>query len=311
MSDPIYVPKPMLYTGNPLDRTGNWRQKDEEAAARLGDTRARFLPVWRLQPLVAGDELKSPAWVSRAEIESMLPEAITVALGMAGDVAHFAIDVSALEDAEAKTRFEAYGEFGDLWSMHSQIAAQDSAILATARAMTDWHRRHGFCAVCGQPTVLRQGGFMRSCTSESCKAQHFPRTDPVVIMLIGMGDKCLLGRQERFPPGWFSTLAGFIEPGETIEDAVRREVKEETDIDVGRVDYKFSQPWPFPSSLMIGCVGEALSDEIVVDKHELADARWFDRATVLAALQGAENAGLRVPPSMAVAHHLIAYWATH
>jgi NAD+ diphosphatase len=310
MSDAVYMPKPMAYVGNPLDRTGNWRQKDDEIAARLADPRTRFLPVWRLQPLVTSGEIKSPAWVGRTDIAPMLPGAIIVALGMASDIAHFAIDVSDLDEADARARFESHGAFGDLWSLHSHVAIGESAILATARAMTDWHRRHGFCAVCGQPTALKQGGFMRLCTNDACKSQHFPRTDPVVIMLIGRGDKCLLGRQERFPPGWFSTLAGFIEPGETIEDAVRREVKEETAVDVGRVDFKFSQPWPFPSSLMIGCVGEALSEAITVDKHELADARWFDRSAVLAALQGREDAGLRVPPPVAVAHHLIAYWAT-
>ncbi len=311
MSDALYVPKPMLYAANPLDRTGNWRHSEDEIAAKLADPRSRFLPVWRLQPLLAGDEVKTPAWIDRAEIESLLPDAITVSLGLEGDIAHFAIDVSDLEEVTAKARFEAHGTFGDLWSMHSQISMADSAILATARAMTDWHRRHGFCAVCGHPTALHQAGFMRRCTNDACKSQHFPRTDPVVIMLISKGDKCLLGRHDRFPPGWYSTLAGFIEPGETIEDAVRREVMEETAIEVGAVTYKFSQPWPFPSSLMIGCVGEAVSDAITIDLHELSEAKWFDRADVLAALQGQPDAVLRVPPHFAVAHHLIAYWATH
>ena len=156
MSDALYVPKPMLYAANPLDRTGNWRHSEDEIAAKLADPRSRFLPVWRLQPLLAGDEVKTPAWIDRAEIELLLPDAITVSLGLEGDIAHFAIDVSDLEEVTAKARFEARGTFGDLWSMHSQISTADSAILATARAMTDWHRRHGFCAVCGQPTALHR-----------------------------------------------------------------------------------------------------------------------------------------------------------
>lgn len=311
MSDTIYSPNPMSYVGNPLDRTGNLRLNEDWVHARLADPRTHFLPIWRLQPLVRGGETKSAAWVSLDVAKQYLKDAVTVHLGQIGEVAHFSFDVSHLEPEEAQKRFAEHGDFADLWTIHAHVPPGPAAILATARALTDWHRRHGFCAVCGKPTLMKHGGFMRLCSNEDCKSQHFPRTDPVVIMLIAKGDKCLLGRQERFPPGWFSTLAGFIEPGETIEEAVRREVMEETSIRVGDVTYKFSQPWPFPSSLMIGCVGEALSEHIEVDFHELADAKWFNRATVLAALNGKEDTGLRVPPSLAVAHHLIAYWATH
>lgn len=310
MSDTDYRPNPMAYVGNPLDRTGNLRLNEDWVHARLADPRTHFLPIWRLHPLVRGDETKSPAWVSLDVAKPFLKDSLTVILGMVGDIAHFALDVSSLEAEEAQTLFDGHGDFADLWTIHAHVPAGEAAILATARAMTDWHRRHGFCAVCGSPTLVKQAGFVRRCSNEDCNSQHFPRTDPVVIMLIHKGDQCLLGRQERFPPGWFSTLAGFIEPGETIEEAVRREVMEETGIRVGDVAYKHSQPWPFPSSLMIGCIGEAKSDEITVDFHELADAQWFDRAAVLAALKGEEDAGLRVPPSHAVAHHLIAHWAT-
>ncbi len=227
MPDSRYEPKPMAYAGNPLDRTGHWRHDEALVAARLADPGTRFLPVWRLQPLVAGDTVKHPGWVRRHELGALADEMQTVSLGLDRETAHFAIDVSALEEQEARGRFVDFGTFVELRSVHSEVPAGETAILATARSMTDWHRRHGFCANCGRLSVSRQAGFVRVCTNEACSQHHFPRTDPVVIMLIANGDRCLLGRQDRFPAGWYSTLAGFVEPGETIEEAVRREVKEE------------------------------------------------------------------------------------
>ncbi len=308
MSSPD-VPKPMAYVGNPLDRTGNWRRDEALVAAKLADPATRFLPVWHLQTLVRGEQIKHPAWVRRQDLGPPGAEAAAVSLGLDGETAHFAIDVSNLDEREARERFAPFGTFAELRSVHAEVPAGETAILATARALTDWHRRHGFCAACGHPSVSRQAGYVRLCTHEACGRHHFPRTDPVVIMLIAHGDRCLLGRQDRFPADWYSTLAGFVEPGETVEEAVRREVKEETAIDVGAVRYAFSQPWPYPSSLMIGCFGEALGHEIAVDGHELAEARWFERAAVRAALRGEPEAGFRVPPALAVAHHLIAHWA--
>jgi NTP pyrophosphohydrolases containing a Zn-finger, probably nucleic-acid-binding len=167
----------------------------------------------------------------------------------------------------------------------------------------DWHRRHGFCANCGVRTASASGGWRRDCTA--CGAQHFPRTDPVVIMLSVRGDRCLLGRQARFAPGMYSCLAGFVEPGETVEDAVRRETMEEAGIRTGRVRYLASQPWPFPSSLMIGCLAEALDDDLVVDEIELEHARWFTRAEVGAMLRGEHPDGLTAPLPFAIAHHLL------
>ncbi|MDP4024309.1 NAD(+) diphosphatase [Methylobacterium sp. NEAU 140] len=183
------------------------------------------------------------------------------------------------------------------------VEADELGLLAVAKSMLDWHARHGFCAKCGTATVSRAGGFRRECPN--CAAHHFPRVDPVVIMLVRRGNACLLGRGPHFRPHMFSCLAGFLEPGETIEDAVRREVYEETRIRVGAVDYRTSQPWPFPSSLMLGCVAEALDEAIVTDPTELEDARWFDRAAVTAMLEARHPEGILAPPPMAIANFLM------
>ncbi len=185
------------------------------------------------------------------------------------------------------------------------VPAEELGILAMAKSMLDWHNRHRFCANCGAPSQAAQAGFRRDCSS--CGAQHFPRTDPVVIMLITRGDKCLLGRQPRFVERVYSCLAGFLEPGETIEDAVRRETFEESGIRVGEVRYLASQPWPFPSNIMIGCQGEAISDEINFDREELQDARWFSKDDVRRMLDGTHE-DFAAPMPIAIANYLLREW---
>lgn len=181
-------------------------------------------------------------------------------------------------------------------------------IAAQARSLLGWHATHGFCANCGSPTAPGQAGYRRQCPQ--CGAQHFPRTDPVVIMLAVDGQRCLLGRQRRFDPGRYSCLAGFMEPGETIEAAVRREIWEESGIRTGRVLYHASQPWPFPSNLMIGCFAEATSFEIDPRDRELEDVRWFDRADIGPMLDGTHPAN-SAPPPVAIAYHLLAAYVHH
>ncbi len=186
------------------------------------------------------------------------------------------------------------------------VDADHLAPIAEAKALLHWHARHRFCANCGHTTHVTDGGWRRDCPQ--CSAQHFPRTDPVVIMLAVAGERCLLGRQARFAQGMWSCLAGFVEPGETIEDAVRRETQEEAGIVCGQVRYFASQPWPFPSSLMIGCHAEAMSFQIAMDRNELEDARWFTRDEVAAMLRGRHPDGLTTPPPVAIAHHIIRNW---
>ncbi|HEV2603974.1 MAG TPA: NAD(+) diphosphatase [Microvirga sp.] len=196
----------------------------------------------------------------------------------------------------------------DLRSMalKGTVVPDELGILAMAKALLDWHRRHRFCSNCGAPSTLQQAGFRRDCTA--CGTQHFPRTDPVAIMLVTDGERCLLGRQPRFLPGMYSCLAGFVEPGETIEAAVRRETFEEAGVRVGAVSYAMSQPWPFPSSLMIGCIGEALSTDITIDREELEDARWFSRDEIRLMVEGRHPDNLFAAAPMAIAHHLIRQW---
>jgi NAD+ diphosphatase len=187
------------------------------------------------------------------------------------------------------------------------VGPTDLGALAQGVSLLAWHTSHRFCSKCGHESEMRHGGYRRVCPN--CGTEHFPRTDPVAIMLTVSGDKCLLGRSLRFAPGMYSCLAGFIEPGETIENAVRRETLEEAGIRLGRIVYQASQPWPFPHSLMIGCYAEALNEDIHTDFKELEDCRWFSRGEVRAIIAGNHEAGITVPPPGAIASHLIRSWA--
>jgi NAD+ diphosphatase len=229
-----------------------------------------------------------------------------VFLGLMGDAGRFGLSLphDVIEALKSDQRFHVT----DLRSIAVQglVPADHLAPLAEAKALLHWHARRHFCSNCGHPTEVVQAGWRRDCTH--CAAQHFPRTDPVVIMLAVRGDQCLLGRQSRFVSGMWSCLAGFVEPGETIEEAARRETLEEAGIRCGKVRYFASQPWPFPSSLMIGCHAEAVSHEIVVDRDELEDARWFSRDEAAAMLMRVHPDGLATPPPMAIAHHILRAW---
>lgn len=294
----------MPFAGNPLDRAAERRGDTAWVAARLADPASRFLPLYRTRPLVATAE-DALVWLA-AEQLAAVTAAPPVLLGVDGaGRAHFAVDLSAGPDP-SEGALAGLGRFDDLRSFMAELPGADAAMAAQAKAMVDWHGRHRFCANCGAPSAPRQAGWSRHC--EACGADHFPRTDPVVIMLATRGDFCLLGRQARFPFRFFSALAGFVEPGETIEEAVRREIKEEAGIVVGRVAYHACQPWPFPSSLMIGCFAEALSEAIVIDPNELEQARWASRAKVGLALAGDPAAGFTLPPAVAIAYHLARAW---
>jgi NAD+ diphosphatase len=301
----LVLPKnPNVFANSPLDRADQkW------LAEAFDDKRSLFIPVWKLMPfLIKGRDGKREAgWVTpELALPLMRPGAAMVFLGLLNDRAHFAIDISSLSDPSAQGALAGLGEFADLRMVAEEIDIGDAAILAQAKAIIDWHQRHGFCANCGAPTQAADAGYKRYC--EACNTEHFPRTDPVVIMLALNGDSCLLGRQAKWPQGFYSALAGFVEPGETIEEAVARELHEEAGIRTAEVLFHSTQPWPYPSSLMIGCFARAASTEIVIDGNELSDAQWFPREKVRQALERKGTPDLRLPPSLAIAHQLVKSW---
>jgi NAD+ diphosphatase len=296
--------EPNFYAAGALDRAG-WRRKDPQwVAARLQDPESRFVLVWRSQNLVLGREAGAPqaALLARHEIAG---EGEWVLLGLIEDRAYFALDLSADETPLALLRPREPVEFIDLRRVGPLLARQEGSLLAYARGIAYWHSRHRFCGVCGSATLSEEGGHIRRCTNPSCNAQHFPRTDPAVIMLIHDGERCLLGRQRIWPAGMHSTLAGFVEPGESLEEAVAREVHEETAILVDQVRYHSSQPWPFPASIMLGFHARARSTEIRVDHSELEDARWFERSFLLT---HQDDDGFRLPRRDSIARRLIEDW---
>jgi NAD+ diphosphatase len=296
---------PIVFTGSPLDRVAEKRRDPRWVAERLADESTRFLPLWRLEPLLKSGGPGGLAWARRILFEDLdaVPEPLL--LGEADSVTHFAVDLSALEKPVEELGLAGQAGFEDLRAAAGRLPAGEAAIAAQARSLVDWHARHQHCAVCSGATQPKFGGLQRNCLD--CGAEHHPRTDPVAIVLVVRGDRCLLGRGPGWPDRMYSALAGFVEPGESIEEAARREVLEESAVRVGDVRYVASQPWPFPSSLMIGCLGEALSEEITVDRTELQDAAWFDRAVVRQALEGRHDE-LIVPPPFAIAHQLMRAW---
>jgi NAD+ diphosphatase len=275
--------KYLNYSGLPLDRAANQRRDEAWVAKHLGHEGTLILPVWRGLNLVRLGDSRPPEAVfpTGPGGRALMAEAdALVILGVHQETAYVAADISTLDETEVSARA---GEnvFEDLRRVGALMAGDQGALLAYARGMVHWHQRHRFCGVCGEPTESRDGGHVRICSNEDDAHMHFPRTDPAVIMLIahddpeGRGPACLLGRQKKWVDGMFSTLAGFVEPGETLEEAVAREVFEESAIRITDVRYQASQPWPFPSSLMLGFRAKAITTEINVDPRELEDARWF------------------------------------
>lgn len=294
------------FTGSPLDRASEKRTDTAWLEARRRDPSSLVMPMWRLQPFLVGP---SELGLLRPGLcESLAaPDAPCIFLGLEGERAHFALDISAAGDPAAEGPLAGLGRFSEARAAAMALPPRDVAMMGQAKAMIDWHQRHGFCPNCGARTAPMDGGYRRLCPQ--CGAEHFPRTDPVVIMLATHGDACLVGRNKRFPGRFFSALAGFMEPGETIEEAVRRELMEEVRCKVGAVAYVATQPWPFPSSLMIGCLAEAQSRDFTPDGEEIAEARWLDRDTARRLLDGGTDPDIAIPPPIAIAHHLIKAWA--
>ena len=303
----------VTFAGGSIDRAAQLRGDAETIARLAADPAAGVLALSRGRPLVAGGAEPALAWLP-ADHALFATPAPVIFLGLDGGAPRFAREIPdwpAREEAAAPGEGEPHPDlpatlrFHELRALMARLGAADSGNAAAAKGILAWHESHGFCARCGQPSEIAEAGWKRVCPS--CGAQHFPRTDPVVIMLITRGNSVLLGRSAVWAPGMYSLLAGFMEPGETIEAAVRREVWEEAGIAVGRVDYLASQPWPFPSSLMLGCRGEALTREINRDPNELEDARWLTREEAMAASAGLDPDLWPARPG-SIARFLIDHW---
>jgi NAD+ diphosphatase len=297
------------FGGNPLDRMSERRDDEEWIATLLADPSTRMLPLRDLKPFVRGGPTSVLDWQPVAPWREQVEAGATlIFLGVGDGCAHFAVDATG---AEAMPDVDT--DLVDVRALAPTIGQGEAAILAEARSLLDWHDRHRFCARCGSASRVASAGWVRRCSD--CRATHFPRTDPVVIMLVVRGSRALLGRNRRRPGARFSCLAGFVEPGETLEAAVRREVREESGIHAGRVRYLASQPWPFPSSLMMGFLAEGLTEEITVDPEELAEARWFDRdeirGMVARAATGPDDpTRTSLPPPLAIAHQICRRWSS-
>ena len=284
------------FTGGTLDRADALRHDPEGLARAIGDWRSRLLVLDGYTPAVTDDGRL--AWTTLAD----LPDgAELVLLGLEGTRAHFAALLPGMvEGSVLPMRSPA------LMAVLASRREGEAATYAAARSVLDWHARHGFCAKCGHATALFRAGWGRKCPA--CATEHFPRTDPVVIMIAEHDGRALLGRQPSWPAGRYSALAGFLEPGESIEEAVAREIHEEAGVRVRDVRYVASQPWPFPSQLMIACIGTAEDDALTIDTHELEDAIWVSRDVVRQVLAGGEGPFI-APPPYAIAHTLLETWA--
>jgi len=297
-----------VYSGNPVDRGEKERRDDQWIADKSKDSSSKFLPLLDLNVLVTDGGDDGLGWVGAADLERLEVDADPMFLGSLDGDAHFVVDISDQEKAVAELSEGNGFRFVDARSVTEILSGPDSGIVAQARAQINWHNRNGFCSICGNETLVKRGGQVRLCSN--CEVETYPRTDPVVIVVVSDGDRCLLGQSRRgrlARTNTYSALAGFVDQGESIEEAVAREVMEEAGIQVGQVRYHSSQPWPFPSSLMIGCHADAATTEINFDDDEMNDVKWFTRDEVVLALEGRSET-LAVPQPIAIAHHLIRAW---
>ena len=297
-----------IFAGNPLDRSSYRRTDAAWVAEQLAAPESLGLVLWNGKPLV---EDAKGGGVQIAYVAARLVETLAggterlLFLGLWQGTAVFAVDMEGSADP-ADGPVQGLGRFEDLRMISLTLPGTEAAILATAKSMFEWRRKHRHCAACGQPSEVMDAGWKRKCPS--CQTEHFPRTDPVGIMLAVKGDKCLVGRQAIWPKLMYSALAGFLEPGESIEEACARELWEEARLKTSRVRYHSTQPWPYPSSLMIGLIAEVENDDAVADQIELDEVRWMTRAETRAMLRG-ELADAKAPGAMAIAHQLIKAWS--
>ena len=287
-----------IFAGPYLDRAAHLRQDPAWYAAALADERSRAVPVWNSRSLIAEGDAPHAIYL---EMRDVPPErrndADLILLGRIGDTSYFAYEIESVEPPALLpgTRFE------DLRLVAAVLPIDEAGLLGYARAMISWQRRHRFCGTCGMKTLPAKSGHVLVCTNPSCRHEQFPRIDPAIIVLVSDGERALLGRQASWPVGRYSTIAGFVEPGESLEDAVVREVFEETGIEVDRIEYQSSQPWPFPASLMLGFTAHAVTTEVHLRDQELEDARWFTRAALT-------SNGALLPPRQSISYRLIEQW---
>ena len=292
------------FAGLDLDKSSLRRTDTQWVTERLTDRQTRFVPVWRTKNLFAERATATPVWLTRDAVAEFLDTETLALLGTRGGHTLFVIGLPAHDDGISE-RFAAHGRFGDLRHLSPVLDAGDAAVLAYSRALAYWHQQHQFCGRCGHPTRAIEAGHARICAAPDCATQHHPRTDPAIIVLVEHTERCLLARQAIWPPGMYSTVAGFVEPGESLEAAVLREVREETDIEVAEVHYHSSQPWPFPGSIMLGFYARASSDRIRRNDQELEDARWLTRLQLAEELDAGT---VQIPPQMSIAYRLIEHW---
>ncbi len=285
-----------VFAGAYVDRSGHLRKDPDWLAEALLSSQCLFAPVWRDKCLARGEPVHA-VFLSRDVVSQYLDDENVIFLGMFRERPAFALNVGDGDDIP----FAAEGEYHDLRYLGSLLPIDEANIVAHARALVLWHQSQKFCGRCGSDTRVQSGGNIKVCLNEGCGAQLFPRVDPAIIVLVADRDRCLLGRQASWPENRYSTIAGFVEPGESLEDAVKREVHEETNIRVQDIRYHSSQPWPFPSSLMLGFTAIAASDEIQLNDGELEDAQWFTRKQI--------NSGFpRLPYRLSIARRLVDDW---
>ncbi len=284
-----------VFAGAFVDRSGERRKDDEWLAQALQSDDSRFIPVWKEQCLVHG-EPPAAVLLRREQLPRPVDEHDLIFLGIFREHPTFAF-----ESDESEAPFAGHGQFQALRFLGTVLAPDEANLVAHARALVIWHASQVFCPRCGSAAKLGAAGNSRVCVNPDCGREIFPRVDPAIIVLVSRGDRCLLGRQASWPEARYSTIAGFVEPGESLEDAVRREVYEETNIRVGKVTYHSSQPWPFPSSLMLGFTAEATSTDIELNDGELEDARWFTREDLASGFP-------KLPFHISISRRLVDFW---
>ena len=285
-----------VFAGAFVDRSGDRRKDPDWLAKAVTSDEARFVPVWGDRCLVGCDPLHAIR-LARSQIEDHIDEHNVVFLGLFRNQPVFALAIP----REVPQPFEELGSFENLRFLGTRLPLDEANLIAHARALVIWHASQSFCSVCGAAALPEAAGNTRRCVDPDCATEIFPRTDPAVIVLVHDGERCLLGRQSSWPEDRYSTVAGFVEPGESLEDAVRREVYEETNVRVGVVQYHSSQPWPFPSALMLGFIAEATTTDIILNDGELEDAQWFTREQLRSDFP-------KLPFRISIARRLVDHW---